>query len=279
MNAHSPRIDLDAYFERIGFDGRREASLETLSTLHLLHPQAIPFENLDPLLGRPVRLDPESIQKKLVAAGRGGYCYEHNLLFQSVVDALGFRTRALAARVVWGRAADAGTPPRTHMLLLADLPGGTYLADVGFGGMTLSAPLALEPGREQETPHGLFRIDALDDAHFLLQTRLEDTWMPVYRFDLEPQFAADFEMANHFVATHPASNFVRNLMVARLGPNTRYGLLNRRLNVYGANRETREIASVAQLRDLLQTRFGIRLPDAAGDVSTAELDAALARLP
>jgi N-hydroxyarylamine O-acetyltransferase len=145
--------------------------------------------------------------------------------------------------------------------------------------MTLSAPLALEPGREQETPHGLFRIDALDDAHFLLQTRLEDTWMPVYRFDLEPQFAADFEMANHFVATHPASNFVRNLMVARLGPNTRYGLLNRRLNVYGANRETREIASVAQLRDLLQTRFGIRLPDAAGDVSTAELDAALARLP
>ncbi len=99
---------------------------------------------------------------------------------------------------MWGRAADAGMPPRTHMLLLVDLPGGTYLADVGFGGMTLSAPLALEPGREQETPHGLFRIDALDDANFLLQTKLEDTWMPVYRFDLEPQFAADFEMANHF---------------------------------------------------------------------------------
>ena len=79
-------IDLDAYFRRIGYDGPRDASLETLRELHRLHPQAIPFENLDPLLGRPVNLDPASLQAKLVEGGRGGYCFEQNgvLVFRRI---------------------------------------------------------------------------------------------------------------------------------------------------------------------------------------------------
>ena len=104
----------------------------------------------------------QSIQRKLVGARRGGYCFEHNLLFRGVLDALGFRTRSLGARVVWGRT-DAEMPARTHMLLLVDLEGRTYLADVGFGGVTLTAPLVLETGREQATPHEPFRLDSIGD--------------------------------------------------------------------------------------------------------------------
>ena len=50
-------FDLDAYLARIGYAGPRDASLDTLKTLHFLHPQAIPFENIDPFLGQPVRLE------------------------------------------------------------------------------------------------------------------------------------------------------------------------------------------------------------------------------
>src|SRR5579862_7365644 len=107
MNAHDTAIDLTAYFTRIGFGGpaRPAPTLDTLRALHLLHPQAIPFENLDVLLGRPVTLDLASIQRKLVAEGRGGYCYEHNLLLRSVLQTLGFRVRSFGGRVLWGREA------------------------------------------------------------------------------------------------------------------------------------------------------------------------------
>src|SRR5262245_56084487 len=94
-------IDLGAYLERIGYAGPRTATIETLRALHARHPDAIPFENLNPLLRWPVLLDAASLDKKLVRGGRGGYCFEHNLLFRHALTALGFRTTCLAARVLW----------------------------------------------------------------------------------------------------------------------------------------------------------------------------------
>jgi len=189
MNAHDTSIDLAAYFERIGFSGpaRPAPTLDTLRALHLLHPQTIPFENLDVLIGRPVRLDLESVQRKLVESRRGGYCYEHNLLFRSVLQTLGFRVRSFAGRVLWGRDAPE-MPARTHMLLLVDLDEGTFLTDVGFGGMTLSAPLALQTGLEQITPHGAFRLDdagGVEAENFRLgfHVRLGRTQLGIHRID------------------------------------------------------------------------------------------------
>ena len=105
-------IDLDAYCARLGYDGPRDASLKTLHDLHYLHPQAIAFENLDPLLGRPVKLDPASLQAKLVAGGRGGYCFEHNTLFAGVLRTLGFKVQEATARVRWSVPPGVGTPRR-----------------------------------------------------------------------------------------------------------------------------------------------------------------------
>ncbi|SAK72946.1 N-hydroxyarylamine O-acetyltransferase [Caballeronia temeraria] len=278
MNAHDTSIDLAAYFERIGFSGpaRPAPTLDTLRALHLLHPQAIPFENLDVLIGRPVRLDLESVQRKLVTDKRGGYCFEQNRLFRSVLQTLGFRVRSFAGRVLWGREAP-DMPPRTHMLLLVDLDEGTFVADVGFGGMTLSAPLVLQTGLEQITPHGAFRLeDASGEPQaYLLQALVNGTWTNVYRFDLDPQYDADYEMANHFVSTYPQSVFVHNLLAARLAPGKRYGLFNRRFSAHDEREgsDHRELDGVAGLRRVLESELGIRLPD------SAELDAALARLP
>ncbi len=77
-------LNLNAYLERIGFAGSIAPSFETLGRLHALHPAAIAFENLDPLMGVPVRLDLASLQDKLVANRRGGFCLEHNYLLRAV---------------------------------------------------------------------------------------------------------------------------------------------------------------------------------------------------
>jgi len=80
-------LDLDAYLNRIGFDGRVSPDLPTLQAIALRHPAAIPFENLNPLAGRPVPLDSASLQQKMLRDGRGGWCFEHNLLFGSALAA------------------------------------------------------------------------------------------------------------------------------------------------------------------------------------------------
>ncbi len=160
----SSAFNLDAYLERIGYIGPRTASIETLEAVHALHPAAIAFENLNPLLGWPVALDVESLQGKLVSGGRGGWCFEHNTLFRHALEALGFSVTSLAARVLWN--AEPGHPvgPRSHMVLLVDLNGLRYIADVGFGGNVLTTPLRLEPHIAQPTPHEPHRLLPLETA-------------------------------------------------------------------------------------------------------------------
>ena len=99
----SAGLDLDAYLRRIGYQGDRRPTLDTLGEIVLGHVRSIAFENIDPFLRRPVRLDVASLQSKLVSAGRGGYCFEHNNLLTHALGALGYRTTGLVASVLWNR--------------------------------------------------------------------------------------------------------------------------------------------------------------------------------
>lgn len=256
-------FDLDAYFARIGYRGPTDASLVTLKALHRQHPQAIPFENLDPFLGIPVKLDLASLQDKLFARRRGGYCFEHNLVFMHALKMLGFKVSGLAARVFWGQPDDAITA-RSHMLLSLKLDGRLYLADVGFGGLTLTAPLRLKPGIEQKSPHEVFRIvDAHD--HFRLQAHIGGDWRSLYRFDMQPNHEVDYAVVNHFVSTHPSSHFLSSIIAARALLDRRYALRNNRLSTHhlGGRTEQREITTAAELANILESQLDIIIPDRA----------------
>ncbi|CAN7236563.1 arylamine N-acetyltransferase family protein [Mesorhizobium sp. LjNodule214] len=256
-------FDIDAYFARIGYRGRTDASLEALTALHRQHPQAIAFENLDPFLGTPVKLDLASLQDKIFARGRGGYCYEHNLVFMHALKALGFEASGLAARVLWGQPDDTITA-RSHMLLRVELNGRTYVADVGFGGLTLTAPLLLEPGLVQQTPHEAFRIVEAGD-HFRLQADIGGDWRTIYRFDMQQSYEVDYAVSSHFLSTHPSSHFLSTVIAARALPDRRYALRNNRLSTHhlGGRTEQREIATAAELADILESQLEIVIPDRA----------------
>jgi len=262
----NPAIDLAAYFERIGYTGPRAACLDTLRTLHRLHPQAIPFENLGPLLREPVLLTPEAIQAKLVHGGRGGYCYEHNHLFRWALEALGFEVIGLAARVVWGREPSDELRPRSHMVLWVRVEDGDetgdFIADVGFGGLTLTAPLRLQADVAQVTPHEPFRLRSDGDA-FVMEAEIQDRWMPLYELDLVRQAPADYVTMNWFSATHPESRFVNHLIAARCEAGRRYTLLDRELSIHSleGGSDKRPLTTVGQLREALSFMMNIRLPD------------------
>jgi N-hydroxyarylamine O-acetyltransferase len=267
------RPDLNSYFQRIGCtDGPRVATLDTLRVLHLHHAQAIAFENLDPLSGHAVKLDLPSLEGKLVHGGRGGYCFEHNLLFGHVLRELGFRVTGLAARVLWN-VPEGTIRARGHMLLRVDFGAEPYIADVGFGGQTLTGPLHLITDVAQATPHEPYRLIG-QDGDFVLQTQVHDTWKSLYRFDLQQQFQVDYEVSSWYLANHPQSPFVTNLMAARPFPGARYGLFNNQLTLHPLNGHTeqRRLASADEIRAALQTHFGLRVPTDSG------IDEAFARL-
>jgi N-hydroxyarylamine O-acetyltransferase len=254
-------VNLPAYFARIGYTGSAAANLSSLRALHTAHAESIAFENLNPLLGWPVLLDPDSLERKLVAQGRGGYCFEQNGLLAHVLRALGFAVTPLAARVLWGESDDAQTA-RSHMLLRVAIEGRDYLADVGFGGVILTEPLLFEPHLIQQTAREAYRIESLGSG-LKLQVELAGQWRTMYRFDLEPALQPDYEVSNYWVSTHPESHFVRNLMAVRPVADRRYALFNSELSEYApGGLIRRSLGSARELREVLTELFGLRLPDA-----------------
>ena len=250
-------IDLDAYLARIGYAGSREPGLRTLTALHQAHVTAVPFENLDILLGRGISLDLGALQAKIVGGRRGGYCFEQNTLFQAVLAQLGFRVVALAARV---RAGMTGVRPRTHMLLREELEEGPYLADVGFGGDGLVHPLSFEPGAEVRTAGVTHRLRREDDL-WVLTADMGREAIDLYAFTLEPQHAADYEMANHYTSTWPASKFVLTLTAQRSWPEGRAVLRNRDLAVRrDGTVRTETIRDAEHLLQVLEREFGLSFP-------------------
>ncbi|PHN04984.1 arylamine N-acetyltransferase family protein [Flavilitoribacter nigricans] len=257
-------IQLDRYLERIGFTGTARADLATLRTIQQLHPTAIPFENLNPFTGAPVKLDLGSVEQKLVQQGRGGYCFEQNKLLKAALEQIGFRVTGLAARVIFNLAVDA-VSPYSHMLLLIDLDGQQYLADSGFGGMSPTGPLLLQPDLEQSTPHESYRL-LRQDHYYRLESKVKEEWKHLYKFPVEAHFEQDYEVMNWYTSCHPASHFTNTLIAARAFPGGRYALRNTALSTHrlGHASEQQELSDTKEVMDTLREVFKLNISGIAG---------------
>jgi N-hydroxyarylamine O-acetyltransferase len=202
----------------------------------------------------------QSLQDKLIHQRRGGYCFEQNVLFWRVLEAIGFKVTGLSGRVRLNWPDDFVTP-RGHMLLLIDLLDGPYLADVGFGGLTLTAAVRFEVGLEQRTPHEPVRI-MQSAGTYAVQLRVGVDWKTLYTFDLQQTYMADYEMYNWYYATHPQSPFVSGVILARPELGRRHTLRNTRYSVHDleGRTETRYLATVAEFRRVVQEDFQLPLP-------------------
>lgn len=268
---------LTAYLARIGWNASLDVSLETLRALHLHHNSAIPFENLDVVLPREIELSDEAVFQKLVVARRGGYCFEQNGLFERALNEVGFEVRSLLGRVVIANPSQM--PPRTHRILLVQLAGEPWIADVGFGGQTLTAPIRLQADIEQITPHGVYRLQRAGDD-WVLQFRHHQRWQSMYQFEMGQQYQADFVMGNFHSAHWPASHFRHHLLMCRHLPNgEKLTLTNFHFTHWrqGQVQEEKVLADVTALYETLQTRFGLGVNDAQHGFSLQELETVMSR--
>ncbi len=251
-------MDLDAYLARIGYGGSRRATLDVLAALQAAHLAAIPFENVDVRLGRPISLDLAALEAKLVHDRRGGYCFEQNGLFAAVLETLGFSVATLEARVRPPGA--TATLARTHMVLRVALDGRDLLVDVGFGADGPTGPVPLD-GSEARTTAGTYRV-AREGALGVLRRQGRDSWLDLYAFRPEPALPIDFEVANHYTSTHPRSRFVTTLTVQISKPEARHVLRGRSYTVTRGEESVARELEAGEIPALLRERFGLDLPEA-----------------
>lgn len=258
-------FDLDAYLARIALGARPSPDAEGLERLQRAHRLAIPFENLDVILGRGIRIDSASVFAKLVTARRGGYCFEHNRLFGDALDALGFTARPLLGRV-WLMPVDTAdrVPGQTHTLSLVTIDGQDWIADTGFGG-SFTPPMPLSDGAIATAPDtAFFRLDR-DEVHGWVLSRnaggeTGGVFQRQYSFTLNPAWESDLLMGNHWCATAPASRFTQSRIVSVVLPK---GFASLTGNVYrrraGDEETIAEITDPRVYRLRLSMMFGIDL--------------------
>jgi N-hydroxyarylamine O-acetyltransferase len=257
------QFDQGAWLERIKYSGPVSATLETLNSLIFAHSDAIAYETLDIMLGRPPKLDLMSLQNKMILNKRGGYCFEQNMLFREGLRSLGYRITSLQGRVVRGLEIDAQRPA-IHMLLRVELPEGAYLADVGFGNLAPTAALLLAPQIEQKTPHELMRFVDVG-GELTLQARLSHGWQHIYRVIPYPRYDGEYEITKWYTGTHPETPYQGNIIAAKPGPKgTRITMYNARVTVRDAdgNSKKRWLKTDDEFRSVLRCEFGLDLPDA-----------------
>ncbi|MCH0568188.1 arylamine N-acetyltransferase [Streptomyces sp. MUM 136J] len=270
---------VDAYLRRLGVaDTPTPPTSEGLHALHLRHLLTVPFENLSVHLGEEIVLDDKHLVDKLVAARRGGFCYELNGAFGALLAALGFEVSLLAARV-YGEAGRLGVPYDHLALRVRTRDGGDWLADVGFGAHS-HYPLSLADRGEQHDPGGVFRIaeSAPDAAGAGADTEdggggveraggggdldvLRDG-VRQYRLELRPRVLGDFVTGAWWHSTSPRSHFLQSLVCSRVTEDGgRITLSGRRLTVTGADggRETRELEGDGEVLSVYRERFGMEL--------------------
>jgi N-hydroxyarylamine O-acetyltransferase len=249
-------FELSSYLDRVGL--RYEPT--SLTAVHRAHATTIVFENFDPSTGRPVVLDVDNLVDKIVTRGRGGYCFEHNMLLKAALEEMGLGpVDLMLARVRIGGTGD--DRPLDHLLLRVNEGGRPWLADVGFGGGGLLDPVPFEVGVESDQSGWRYRL-VEDGPELALQVFQDDAWTDMYGFVPEPVPVIDVEVSNWYTATHPTSSFVTGVFVGRRSTDRCLSLFVFEQAILverpvGGASEVTEVART-EVPNLLAERFGIK---------------------
>ncbi|MFJ4519798.1 arylamine N-acetyltransferase [Streptomyces sp. NPDC088810] len=254
---------IDAYLRRLGSERPRQPTSEALRALHLSHLRAVPFENLSVHLGEEITLEEQRLLTKVTEGRRGGFCYELNGAFGTLLAALGYEVELLAGRV-YGDEGRLGIPYDHLALRVRTVEGDTWLADVGFGAHS-HYPLACAEGGEQDDPGGRFQVvEAGPDAAGVRGADLDVLWdgKPQYRLEARPRVLGDFAAGAWWHSTSPTSHFTRSLVCSRLTEDGgRITLSGRKLKTTAVDgtQEIRELEEDEEVLTVYREHFGIEL--------------------
>jgi N-hydroxyarylamine O-acetyltransferase len=211
---------IDAYLARLGVARPAAPDAETLFALHRAQVETVSYENVDIYLGRPPGIEPaETVER--ITRGRGGYCYQLNGAFATLLADLGYA-------VSWhvGGVHGPGGPVGAigdHLALTVsgvpapDNPSGTWFVDAGLGD-ALHEPMPLREGGVRQGPfaYALERSTVVDGGWHFVHT--PDASFIGMDFGPVASGPADFAEHHRVRSTSPESNFTKLMVVSRRFP-------------------------------------------------------------
>lgn len=248
-----PWFDIDAYLERIGYQGPTVPDIRTLRELHRAHLLHVPFENLILHSNESIVLNEERFFQKIVRRRRGGVCYELNGLFALLLEGLGFRVQRLSACV----AHEEGFGPEFEHMPLMVRANERWLVDVGFG-ETFLEPIDIDVAGDQGVGGEIYRIDSDGEYRTLRRRGDEYLWNDIYRFTLLPRMLGDFARMCDYHQTSPSSHFTRSRLCSIATEHGRVTLVdNRLISTKNGERSVRGLSTRQEVADALRAEFGI----------------------
>lgn len=250
-------LKLHRYLRRIKYGGPLSPTKQTLHNLHRAHLLAIPFENIEVQLGNVPSLEPDAIFDKLVVRQRGGWCFEHNLLFAWALKQIGLRAELIGATV--NRMGHVEGAPINHLALLVHLDE-PYLTDVGFGnGFLLPTPLREGPFNDGRFD---FRLTCHGNYWRFYNHRENGA---TYDFTGDPVDMETIVASNRGLATTTESPFVQTLVCAQLTERGMTTLTNAALRIFSPEHMNEESASSHDaFKQILQQHFGLEIDRSEG---------------
>lgn len=248
-------MDLDAYFQRIGYRDTPAVDLQTLVALHRCQALNVAYENLDVFLGIPVSQDPQAIFNKIVHSGRGGWCYELNGLLGWALENIGFEVTRLVGAV---RREELGDKViGNHLVLRVELDT-PWLVDTGIGDGLID-PVPLQAGTYAQG-YRQFRLERRDDGFWRLHNR-PGAFPASFDFLDTPADEALLAATCEWLQSDPDSPFRRHLVVQRMRASG--GCMVRGLTEVDHNDgSTVQFASEGALLERLEALIGALPPQA-----------------
>jgi N-hydroxyarylamine O-acetyltransferase len=248
----------DAYIRVLGLQ-RSEPGLAYLKDITRRHAAKFAFSSVGPMLGDELPLDIESLYQRIVVKRRGGYCFEQNGFLYAMLEDLGFDVRLYLARVIYNEDIHPGL---THRITLVKIDGDLYIADVGFGPLGPQHPVSMS-GEASHESFRVFRIEERHPGEFYMQTLKDGEYYSLYKFELARYGPADCEVGHFYSHKHPGATFVNHLVVSKIMDNEVRSLRNHAFWIITAAGEKKfSISDSAQLKIILDTRFGINVSEA-----------------
>ena len=232
--------------------------LALLTKLHIAHMENIPFENLDIPLGNEISLLLPAIFKKVVLQNRGGFCYELNYLFSTLLKACGFNVSLLSAQIFDG---DTLGKKFDHMLVLVELENENFIADVGFGD-SFVAPLALNGTAVKQNTNRYKVLKNINDEQYLLwQKKPQKEWQAQYAFSLTKYSIDAFNGMCKYQQSSALSTFTKKSVCSIATKTGRKTIANGRfIETINGDKSEYAIDGRMQYQQLLKQHFNFNLP-------------------
>ena len=255
------RDAVTGYLSRLGIQSRPAPTVAALAELHRRHLDAIPYENLAIMLGRPDSTDPSQTLERIAAGGNAGYCFHHNGAFELVLRDLGFAVERRFGQV-WNKPEDRAVPELNHLVLLVTIGGRRWWPDLGLGD-ALREPVEVTDGEIRQGPFRYEICDASADGWTFRHDPAAGSFcnVDVRRGSPAP---GDVARSHLMLSTPPDGRFTRVLVVQRRDDTGTGVLRGIRLQRAGDQPFTRDLTAYGDWRAALES-LRVSLAGVTGD--------------